>query len=85
MSTDRAKDMAQANTEGVPGLLSVWRHYKGGIYTVIATPLKEDTLERLVVYHSNQKGTTWARTLQDFRSKVVVDGGLRPRFERVPD
>lgn len=62
----------------------IYRHYKGGLYTVVAVGLKEDTLEPMVAYHSNAKGTTWVRTLANFREKVELDDGwsVVRRFER---
>lgn len=65
---DEAKDAAQAALEHrlVPEVDSVWKHYKGGFYVVVAVSLKEDTLEPLVTYRSNKKGTYWTRTLEDF-------------------
>jgi hypothetical protein len=87
-SEDTKKDEAQARLDrcGVkPG--QIYRHYKGGLYTVVAVGIKEDTLEPMVVYHSNKKGTTSIRTLENWRMGVDVDamGALVPRFQRVAE
>jgi hypothetical protein len=62
----------------------VWEHYKGGIYSIVCRSIKEDTLESLVTYHSNLKGTNWTRTVENFEESVEMpDGRRRPRFLRV--
>jgi hypothetical protein len=80
------KDRAQAKLKecGVkPG--QIYRHYKGGLYTVVAVSLEEDTLEPLVAYHSNVKGTTWTRTLENFTEGVEFRGVTHSRFARVQE
>lgn len=44
---------------------SVWRHRKGGIYTVDQVVTHTETGEWLVVY-SGEDGESWARPLSDF-------------------
>lgn len=84
MKTDEElKAIAQAQLVGGPRAGNVFRHYKGGIYCVVARALREDTLEDVVIYHSNAKGTTWERTLANFTEEVEFDGRLVPRFTRV--
>ena len=53
-----------------------YRHYKGGMYTILAVALTESSLDPVVVYRSEEKGCVWARPLSDFMS--LVDG--KPRF-----
>jgi hypothetical protein len=83
------KDLAQRQAEGGPQPGEVYRHYKGGVYSIVARAIKEDDLSSLVIYHSNKKGTNWARTLVDFTEPVPVhdEVGIRhvPRFTRVED
>lgn len=43
-----------------PGL---YRHYKGGLYTVLHTARHSETEEWLVVYRSEAQGTLWVRPL----------------------
>ncbi|MDG6094068.1 DUF1653 domain-containing protein [Acetobacter sp. AN02] len=59
-----------------PGL---YRHYKGGFYTLISVVRHSETEEPLVTYRSEEKGTLWARPLSMWVEEV--DG--RPRFARV--
>ncbi|BCI67005.1 DUF1653 domain-containing protein [Acetobacter aceti] len=56
-----------------PGL---YRHYKGGLYTVLHTARHSETEEWLVVYRSEAHGTLWVRPLSMWTE--LVDG--RPRF-----
>jgi hypothetical protein len=90
------KDMAQdLCTGGDPRPGDIYRHYKGGLFTVVARAVKEDSLEPLVIYWSNASRQMWARTLDDWRSSVdteteyvLPDGTTRmgrPRFSRVRD
>lgn len=77
------KDEAQELCQGGPQRGQIYRHYKGGLYTVLARAVKEDTLEQLVVYQSNRKGGVWVRSLENFTEKVEVDPGhWRHRFAR---
>jgi hypothetical protein len=89
LSDDDLKDLAQRQATGGPQPGEVYRHYKGGIYSIVARAVKEDTLEPLVIYHSNKKGTNWARTLANFTELVPVHDeiGIRhvPRFTRLGD
>ena len=77
------KDRAQAKLKEC-GIKSghIFRHYKGGLYVVVAVSLKEDTLEPMITYHSNLKGTTWTRTLDNFTEAITFDGLERYRFTR---
>jgi hypothetical protein len=88
------KDLARRQAEGGPQPGQVFRHYKGGIYTVVARAVKEDTLEPLVVYRSDERGTVWARTLADFTEvcdvEMTAQDGSRytarvKRFTRLED
>ena len=46
-----------------PGEL--YRHWKGGLYTVVCSSIKEDTLEIVVTYRSCARGYLWTRTLEN--------------------
>jgi hypothetical protein len=81
------KDEAQASLRdsGI-GRGQIYRHYKGGLYSIVDVAIKEDTLEPLVIYRSNAKGTTWARTLANFTERAPGGGHPPiPRFQRVED
>ena len=79
------KDLAQLQSTEGPQAGQIYRHYKGGLYTVVARAIKEDTLEPLVIYQSNARGTVWARTLANFAEEVHLEGlpYPTPRFIRV--
>jgi hypothetical protein len=90
MSDDKDRAQDATTGAGVPRAGEVYEHYKGGIYSIVAVSIKEDTLIPLVTYHSNVHGTDWTRTLADFTDFVEwpTEGGgamavRRPRFRRV--
>lgn len=56
-----------------PGL---YKHYKGGLYTVICTGRHSETEEWLVTYHSEARGDYWVRPLAMWQETV---NGV-PRF-----
>jgi hypothetical protein len=53
------------------------RHYKGGLYNVIAIAIDEATLASVVVYQEVSGSPFWVRTLENWRTPVK---GLTPRF-----
>lgn len=59
----------------VPGVGQVYRHYKGGLYDIVAVGLRDDDLEPTIGYRSRKHGTTWFRTLTNFTEIVVTSGG----------
>lgn len=60
-------------------LRSTWyKHYKGGIYRVLAHASREEDLEQMVVYQGLD-GKNWVRTLKNFEE--LVDGV--PRFSKI--
>jgi hypothetical protein len=72
----------------VPQPGQVFRHYKGGLYSIVTPAIKEDTHEIMVIYRSNAKGTTWARTLANFTETIEIidrDGARVQRFTRETD
>lgn len=38
-----------------------WRHYKGGIYTIVGHATHTETGETLILYRAEDDDTTWAR------------------------
>lgn len=69
-----------------PGL---YRHYKGGVYRVVAVGKLEATLEPVVIYHSAAIGLTsgqgdwWVRPLAEFQEKLEHQGREVDRFSFV--
>jgi hypothetical protein len=63
-----------------PGL---YRHYKGMLYEVIDTVRHSETLEPMTLYRAlyGQRGL-WVRPAAMFAEEVLIDGRLRPRFEK---
>ncbi|WP_332828312.1 DUF1653 domain-containing protein [Novacetimonas sp. GS1] len=53
-----------------------YRHYKGGLYTVICVGRHSETEEWLVTYRSEARGDYWVRPLDMWMEQV--DGA--PRF-----
>lgn len=63
-----------------------YRHYKGGLYEVIALAKHSETLEELVIYRSlTEPEKVWARPKQMWAETVTVDGKTRLRFEPLED
>ena len=59
-----------------------YRHFKGGMYKVIAIAKHTETGEEMVVYRSlDDERQLWVRPLAMFKEKVKVDGKPVPRFE----
>ncbi len=58
-----------------------YRHYKGGIYRVVALAHHSETLEDMVVYEPLYGNTgTWVRPLSMWDEPVEVDGVTVSRF-----
>jgi len=77
--------MSDQNLPPLPDTpLGLYRHYKGGEYEVIGVARHSETLEPLVVYRPlyNQTGW-WVRPHAMFFEPIILNGELRPRFERI--
>ncbi len=58
-----------------------YRHFKGGMYEVIAIARHSETLEELVVYKALYgEGKVWVRPLSMWEERVTVDGEEISRF-----
>ncbi len=59
----------------------LYRHYKGGLYQVLALARHSETREPMVVYQAlyGEYGH-WVRPASMFTETVVVDGNTVPRF-----
>lgn len=67
----------------VPG--DVYRHFKGGVYTIVCVAQHTENGDALVVYTSQQNGKTYARPASMFEGLVHKDGCFISRFEKVGD
>lgn len=67
--------------------LGKYKHFKGGLYEVIAIAKHFETLEELVVYKhldGDQAGEYWVRSVEMFTDdKELEDGTKVKRFEYV--
>ena len=63
----------------------LYRHYKGGIYRIVALALEESSGESVVVYESvSEPEKIWTRPLSVFTEEVVRPSGEKvSRFEYI--
>lgn len=59
---------------------SIYRHYKGGRYEIIATGFMEDSESPCVVYRSLEKEIVWVRTAKNFLETIEYEGRQVRRF-----
>lgn len=60
---------------------SVYRHYKGNIYKILAVARHSETCEEMVVYQSvDEVERVWVRPLRLFFQTIEIDGQLQARF-----
>lgn len=62
--------------------MTVYRHFKGELYTLVCFATHSETDEKLVVY-KNDKEQIFARPYHMFFEKVEHEGKSVPRFEEV--
>lgn len=66
--------------------LGKYRHFKGGMYEVIAVANHSETLEKLVVYRALYgEGEIWVRPLTMWTETVVHEGKTVQRFTYIQD
>jgi len=64
--------------------IGLYKHFKGGLYQVIAVARHEETYKPLVIYQALYGDyRIWARDLDVFTEEIEVDGKRKPRFEFV--
>lgn len=61
-----------------------YKHYKGGLYTIVCLATHTETKEQLVVY-TDAFGAYWARPYDMFGELVIQDGKSVPRFALITD
>lgn len=59
---------------------SLWRHYKGKVYKILATCTHTETLQKLVVYKEVRSSVLWARPRDMFLEKVEEE---EYRFKKI--
>ena len=65
---------------------SVWRHYKGNRYEVIALAKHSETLEPMVVYQALYgEGGVWVRPASMWNETVERDGKVFKRFTYIEE
>lgn len=76
--------------EITPG--SLWKHFKGGTYEIVAIAKDcEDPSREVVVYKSLYEtpehpiGTIWVREKENFLEKITRDGKTFWRFEEAKE
>lgn len=62
--------------------MTVFRHFKGELYTLVCYATHSETDEKLVIYKNN-KGENFARPYNMFFEQVEHQGKTIPRFEEV--
>lgn len=62
---------------------SMYRHYKGNKYEVIAIGKHSENLEDMVVYRDLTNEKVWIRPLNMFAETIIVDGNEIDRFQEI--
>jgi hypothetical protein len=85
MDKDQAQMFCRLTETQIP-VGSRWRHYKGGIYQVIAVSCMEVMPETiLVTYRSEAYGTCWTRSADNWLDHDWAEGEpSQHRFTRMP-
>lgn len=60
-----------------------YRHYKGGVYTVLFVAQDSESALPVVVYMNEAHGSLYVRLYNDFVADVLVDATVVPRFTPV--
>lgn len=61
---------------------TIYRHFKGNLYEVIAIAPHSETLEKMVVYRALYgDGGIWVRPLEMFEETIERDGKKFKRFQ----
>ena len=78
----QAAQVARASTRLGPRPGSHWRHYGGGVYTVLTCAVDKATMAPVVVYHVHQNfGDSWTLALAKWQELVAVGDQKVPRFD----
>ena len=72
-TTTTTTTMKQNNTGTYPVPGQIWKHYKGGMYEIIAMCNHTDTNESLVIYRSLSFGGFYARPYSEWHDEIWND------------
>ena len=61
----------------------VYRHFKGGVYTVIGVCRDSETFAPTIIYRNVDKGQTWCRPAKNFTETITRNGKTFPRFQLI--
>ena len=65
---------------------SVYRHYKGNYYRVLAISKHSETMENLIVYQGlYDNNPIWCRPMDMWNEEVYYNGKKVKRFELIED
>ena len=59
----------------------VYKHFKGGLYTVLFAGTDFDTMKNKIIYQSNESNVIWIRDYEEFVGYKNIDGKSVKRFE----
>jgi hypothetical protein len=62
----------------------IYRHYKGGLYTVLMIARNSETEEEMVVYISDKTQSLWVRPAKMWNEEVELNGKKCKRFALYP-
>lgn len=57
-----------------------YRHFKGGIYELVALATHSETMEEMVVYRNKESGRYWVRPRAMWDESVEHEGKIVSRF-----
>ena len=87
MSHDDEAKQASLEKLRASGVLpgQTYKHFKGGVYKVVAVGLNEADLEPLVHYRAadDEYGIVWTRPLFVFTGRALVDDAFVTRFVQI--
>jgi len=63
----------------------IYKHYKGGLYEVVATGINSDTEVETVIYKSLENGMWFTRDVGIFMDNVEWNGKIGKRFSLIED
>lgn len=82
----RELEMLLAEASETVPVGSVWRHFKGGDFKVIAVVFDAETLQLEIVHEPlDHEGVIFTRTMTNWLESVNFEGYTLPRFEHMED